>query len=367
MGGRSFRIATIGGIPVRADASWIWIALLVTYSLWIRFHALTGGRRGALLVAVFTAACFFGTVLVHELAHAFVARLQGMTVFGITLVVFGGFTSARTEERGPWPAFLVAAAGPLASLGLGIALRSLADGVRGPLIATALNEVGWVSLFMAVFNVLPGLPLDGGRMVQALVWRATGDADRATRVAARAGMAIGALILGLGALRVTRGDIVEGIWIGIIGVFILQNARSSADAVGVAARLARGTVRDVIEPAPAAVPADIPLSEALDRFLRGHDDEAFPVVDGTRLIGMVSLASASEIGARDPLRPVRDALIPLEDVLVVRPDDALDEVGSRLSTTGTALVVDELGALVGTISGPRVLAWARGGGVTGRG
>jgi Zn-dependent protease len=358
MGGRSFRIATIGGIPVRADASWIWIALLVTYSLWIRFHALTGGRRGALLVAVFTAACFFGTVLVHELAHAFVARLQGMTVFGITLVVFGGFTSARTEERGPWPAFLVAAAGPLASLGLGIALRSLADGVRGPLIATALNEVGWVSLFMAVFNVLPGLPLDGGRMVQALVWRATGDADRATRVAARAGMAIGALILGLGALRVTRGDIVEGIWIGIIGVFILQNARSSADAVGVAARLARGTVRDVLEPAPAAVPADIPLSEALDRFLRGHDDEAF---------GMVSLASASEIGARDPLRPVRDALIPLEDVLVVRPDDALDEVGSRLSTTGTALVVDELGALVGTISGPRVLAWARGGGVTGRG
>jgi Zn-dependent protease len=365
MGGRSFRIATIGGIPVRADASWIWIALLVTYSLWIRFHALTGGRRGALLVAVFTAACFFGTVLVHELAHAAVARLQGMTVFGITLVVFGGFTSARTEERGPWPAFLVAAAGPMASLALGLALRALAEAVDGPLVATALHEVGWVSLVMAVFNVLPGLPLDGGRMVQALVWRATGDNDRATRVAARAGMAIGGLLVASGAWRMLRGSVVEGIWLGIIGAFILQNARTSADAAGVASRLARGRVRDVLEPPPATVPADIPLSEALDRFLRGHDGDAFPVVDGGRLIGMISLASASEIGAVDPLRPVRDALIPLDDVLVVHPDEPLDEVGARLSTTGTALVVDG-DDLVGTISGPRVLAWARSGGVGGR-
>ena len=116
---------------------------------------------------------------------------------------------------------------------------------------------------------------------------------------------------------------------------------------------------------PVSVPADIPLSEALDRFLRGHEGDAFPVVDGGRLIGMISLASASEIGAVDPLRPVRDALIPLDDVLVVHPDEPLDEVGARLSTTGTALVVDG-DDLVGTISGPRVLAWARSGGVGGR-
>ena len=162
-----------------------------------------------------------------------------------------------------------------------------------------------------------------------------------------------------------RGSVVEGIWLGIIGAFILQNARTSADAVGVASRLARGRVRDVLEPPPVSVPADIPLSEALDRFLRGHEGDAFPVVDGGRLIGMISLASASEIGAVDPLRPVRDALIPLDDFLVVHPDEPLDEVGARLSTTGTALVVDG-DDLVGTISGPRVLAWARSGGVGGR-
>lgn len=366
MGGRSYRIATIGGIPVHADASWIWIALLLTYSLWIRFHALTGGQRGALVVAVFTAACFFGAVLVHELAHAFVARVQGMTVFGITLVVFGGFTSARTEERGPGPAFLVAAAGPFASLVLGLALRWTADLVPGPLLSSALDEIGWVSLFMAAFNVLPGLPLDGGRLVQAAVWRVTGDTDRGTRVAARMGMAIGGLLLAIGAMRAIDRDLFAGVWLAIIGGFIFQNARSAAATAGIAARLAGGRVRDVIDPPPTTIPAGITLAEALDRFLRGREGELFPVVDDGRLVGMVSLASAGAVGMHDPMRPVRDALIPIDDILVVGPDDPLDDVGSKLSTTGTALVVDG-GVLVGTIAGERVLAWARAGGVTGRG
>lgn len=359
MFGRSFRVATIAGVPVNVDASWIWIAVFITYSQWMRFQVETGGPIPGLLLAIVTASLFFGSVLLHELAHAMAARLQGITVFGITLVVFGGFTSARSDERGAGPAFLIAAVGPAMSLALGAAFWGLSRALQDshPALASGFGSVGWVNLFMAVFNVLPGLPLDGGRMLQTAIWKFSGREDLGTRVAGRAGIGVALLLFAGGAFEIMRGDIVAALWLGIIGSFIFQGARGALRTDGLAARLASGRVSDVMEPPPPAVPAELSLSDALDRYLRGRDGEAFPVIEDGRVIGLVSLTSASAVGALDPLRPVRDALIPLAETLIVAPDEALDSVATRLASGGMALVLRE-GALLGTISADGLLRWA---------
>ncbi len=361
MFGRPWKIATIRGIPVFIDPSWVWIAVLVTYSLWSRFDVLYPnlGTGTALGFAVAGSILFFGAVFLHEGAHAVAARANDIEVHGITLVLFGGFTSARSDAKGPGPAFLIAAVGPATSLAVGALfwwLSILTAGMEGPL-SGLFGYVGWVNLFMAVFNVLPGLPLDGGRMLQSAVWRITRRYDRGTRVAAWTGMALGAAILAAAVFDLARGNTFGAIWLGVIGLFIFQGARASERSAGIAQRLADATVADAMDPPPPAVPAEMTLLEALDRYLRGHEAEAFPVVAEGRVIGMVSFASARELGAQDPLRPVRDALIPLSQVVLAHPDDRLDEVAAKLGAGRAALVVRE-GELVGSISGSAVHRWA---------
>jgi Zn-dependent protease len=360
--GRSFRIATVAGIPVNVDASWIWIAVLAlalgSRRLELLYPALDGAE--AILYAAFGALLFFGSVFLHELAHAVTARLANIRVEGITLVFFGGFTAARSEDRGPGPAFAIAALGPATSLALGGALwllARLADGLAEP-VPSVIRYVALLNVLMAGFNVLPGLPLDGGRMLQAAVWRVSGNRRTGTSVAAWSGMAVGVLCGAWAAYELTQNNLNGALWIGLIALFIFQGARASQRQTGIAERLSRGTVADVMDPPPPAVPADLTLSETLDRYLRGHEGEAFPVLerDGT-VLGMISFNSARDLGARDPLRPAREALIPLERVLVAHPDERLDRVSQRLGTSRAALVLRD-GALVGAISGSAVHRWA---------
>jgi len=360
--GRAWKIGRIGGIPISIDPSWVWIAVFVTYTLWTRFVAsyahLSNGA--ALGYAFFSAVLFFGSVFLHEMAHAVAARLAGIPVLGITLVFFGGFTSARSDEKGPGAAFVISAVGPGMSLALGglfwavsLALRSTAA-----VWAATFGYVGWVNLFMSGLNALPGLPLDGGRMLQAAAWRLTRSPERGTRIAARTGMGVGVLLIAAALYEaVQSNDPFSGLWFAIIGLVVFQGARASERQIDLRARLARGTVADAMGPPPPAVPAEMTLSEALDRYLRGHEEEAFPVVEAGKVIGMVSFNSARELGMQDPLRPVRDALIPLVHVLVANPDEHLDEVATRLGTHGAALVLRD-GELVGSITGHAVARWA---------
>ncbi len=361
MFGRPWRIATIRGIPIFVDPSWVWIAVLVVWTLWSRFDVVHPdlGSAGALVLAIAGAALFFGAVFLHEGAHAVAARANGIEVHGITLVLFGGFTSARSDSRGPGAAFVIAAVGPATSLAVGALFWGLSramESTNAPL-SGMFGYVGWVNLLMAVFNVLPGLPLDGGRMLQSAVWRLTGRYERGTRVAAWAGMALGVLLIGLAAYGVFRGATFGALWFAIIGLFIFQGARASERQIGVTRRLAQATVADAMDPPPPAIDADMSLSEALDRFLRGHEGEAFPVVEAGKVLGMVSFSSAREVGMHDPLRPVREALIPLSEVLVARPDERLDDVAGRLGAGRAALVLRD-GELVGAITGGGVYRWA---------
>ncbi|HEX9123078.1 MAG TPA: site-2 protease family protein [Actinomycetota bacterium] len=368
MFGRSWRIGTIRGIPVSVDSSWVWIAVLITYTLWAQFDALYAGvgTGTALALAVFAAALFFASVFLHELAHAVAARLHHIPVFGITLVFFGGFTSAKSDAKGPGPAFVISAVGPGTSAVLGVLFwrLSLLFAATNRPLAAAFGYLGWVNGFMAAFNVIPGLPLDGGRMLEAVVWRVTGNRDRSTQIAAYAGMGVGVLLAAIG-LGLAAGlyDIANfhefgGLWFAIIGVFIFQGARGSERQIALRRTLAGATVADAMDPPPPSVPADMALSEVLERYLRGHEGEAFPVVEGAnRVIGMISMGSARPIGQHDPLRPARDALIPLSQVVVTQMDEPLDEAAAGLGTRRAALVLRD-GQLVGAITGEAVARWA---------
>lgn len=360
MFGRSFRIARIGGIPVNVDASWIWIAVLAVYTLYARFDGRFGLKpSGAIAYAVLGALLFFGSVFLHELAHAITARLSGIRVEGITLVFFGGFTAARSEDKGAGPAFAIAALGPATSLAIGGALwvaSSFGSGSTSPLPGL-LRYVAVINIFMAIFNVLPGLPLDGGRMLQAAVWGITGKRETGTRVASWGGMIVGIVLFALALLEVTRQELFAAIWLGLIGSFIFQGARSAQLRAGVGERLASATVADVMDRPPPVVPADLSLSQTLDRYLRGHEEEAFPVVEDGRVIGMISFSSSRELGARDPMRPARDAMIPLSSVITASPEERLDAVATRLGTKGAALVLRD-GELVGAITGNALYRYA---------
>jgi Zn-dependent protease len=357
--GRSWRIGKIAGIPVNIDRSWVWIAVLVTWTLvgWFshRFSHLSTGE--ALAYALAAAALFFFSVFLHELAHALAARLNGIEVYGITLVVFGGFTSARSDQKGPGASFVISAVGPGTSLAIAGVSLSLSGLLEGPL-GYVFWSLGYVNAVMAVFNFLPGLPLDGGRMLEAIVWGITGNRELATRIAARAGVVVALLVIGLGVYEaVETGSLTGALLPILIGMFLLQGARGSEQQIALRRRLRGATVAQAMDPPPPAIPADLPLSHALDRFANARDGEAFPVIeDGGRVIGIVTFESARPIGMRDPSRPVRDATIPLSEFVIAQEDQPLEDVAGRLASGAPALVLrDE--RLVGELSAASLSRW----------
>ena len=373
MGGRGWKIGSIGGIPIRLDSSWIWIAVLFTYSRYVdvRLDATGHDHEWAIALALLSATLFFGSVLVHELAHAVTARLLGIPVGGITLVFWGGFTETRAEDRGPRGEFLVSAAGPASSLALAGVFWLLSKATAGsdPSINEMLGWLAYINLILAALNSLPGFPLDGGRAFLAGVWKVTGDRRKATRAASAAGLTIGIAMVGIAVLLLVVGG-GEHLGTSIFGFFIawwmISAARTSERRLVVRESLARGTAADAMRPPPPTVPADLSLSEALDRYLRGHEEESFPVVDESqRVLGMVSFRSARRIGAEDPLRPVRDGMIPIGEVRTIQADDPLDVVIDALASGGAALVL-EGDRLVGSIGPAELEAWLGGGSASSR-
>jgi Zn-dependent protease len=351
---RGWRIGRIGGIDIRIDPSWPVIALLITFNMWAQFAdraRFTGTPMAvSLLLAVATSALFFLSILAHELAHAGVCRLRGIPVAGITLIFFGGATEARLESRGPVDEFLVTGAGPASSIvvgGLFLGLHAAGGGGGESDIEVMLRYLGNVNIVLGLFNLVPGFPLDGGRLLRAVVWRVTGSLPTATRVAARGGQVVGGLMIAAGIAFTIQTQDILSLWLALIGWFLF---RAASDALVDAERstlMARTTVGEVMAPPPPTIPAHLSVGEALDRYLRGHDGEAFPVIDGNRVVGLASLRTAEGV---PPGRPVTDAMADTSGAIEAAPSDRLDAVTRRLSDTrGQAVLVMDGGRLVGVI------------------
>jgi Zn-dependent protease len=366
MFGTSWRVGRIAGIEVRVDSSWAVIALLITYSMYLRVSLVyqdtsTGGAVG---LAILSAVLLFGSVLVHELAHALVSQARGIRVQDITLFLFGGATRARVESRGPGDEFLIAVVGPLTS-GLLAVLFGIVAGLGGdvlsrPLVGT-LGYLAWTNLLLAGFNLVPGFPLDGGRLLRSAIWKATGSIRRATQIASRAGQAVGWLLVAAGVAFLLAGNLAGGIWFAFIGWFLVQAARASYQELQLRHMLRGVEAEDVMAGNLLRIPPDLSLQDAVDDYFMRYDHGAFPVDEQGRTIGLLTLRGVRRVPREQwPARRVRDHMVPLGDQVVVTPDARMDDVLGKLQDgeAGRVLVVQD-GEVVGIITPTDLTRWLR--------
>src|SRR5260221_1732206 len=366
MFGTSWQVGRIAGIQVRVDSSWVVIALLITYSMYLRFAFLykdlsTGAAAG---IAILAAVLFFGSILVHELAHALVSRARGIQVQGIALFLFGGATRAGVESRGPCDGFLIAVVGPLTSVGVAALFWAVDVFARGALPTSLIGMFGylaWVNLLLAGFNLVPGFPLDGGRLLRSVVWKATGSFRRATRIASLAGQAVGWLLVAGGVAFLLGGNLARGIWFAFIGWFLVQAARASYQEVQVRQMLRGVQAQDVMADHLLRIPPDLTLQDAVDRYFMRYDHSAFPVDDQGQTIGLLTLRQVRRVPSDQwPTSRVRDHMILLNDQVVVPPDASMAQVMAKLEDGGAGRVLAaEDGEVVGIITPSDVTRWLR--------
>jgi Zn-dependent protease/predicted transcriptional regulator len=349
-----WKVGRIGGVEIRVDPSWGIIAVLITFQFWVfysgrgRFPGLGTGGAGAL--AVLTAALFFASVLAHELAHAGMSKVRRIPVSGITLFLFGGATHAKVDAKGPVDEFLITVVGPLTSAALGgvfLLVHSLGPQTLSHPFSSMFGYLSFINLTLAAFNLLPGFPLDGGRLLRSGLWRAMG-LQRATYVAARVGQAVGLLIVASGVgVALWMDDFLAFLWPAFIGWFLFRAASASLVEGDRRRLLESTTARQVMTQPPPAIPADLQIAVAMERYLLGHEGEAFPVIEDGHVVGFVSPRTARAI----PLdRQVREAMVRGRGVIEAKPDETMDEVTDRLGReqSDTVLVLDQ-GRLVGVI------------------
>jgi Zn-dependent protease/CBS domain-containing protein len=364
--GTSWRVGRIAGIEVRIDSSWAVIALLITYSMYLRVSVLypETSTGGAVALAILSAVLFFGSVLVHELAHAVVSQARGIRVQDITLFLFGGATRARVESRGPGDEFLIALVGPLTS-GILAALFGIVAGLGRDVLsrplAGTLGYLAWTNLLLAVFNLVPGFPLDGGRLLRSAIWKATGSLSRATRIASVSGQAVGWLLVAGGVAFLLAGDLAGGIWFAFIGWFLVQAARSSFQELQLQQLLRGVEAEEVMAGDLLRIPPDLSLQEAVDDYFMRYDHSAFPVEEQGRTIGLLTLRGVRRVPSEQwPTRRVRELMVPLSDQVVVAPHARMDGVLGKLEDgeAGRVLVVED-GEVVGIITPTDLTRWLR--------
>ncbi len=345
---------------VRIGAHW---SVLVTVALfvWILGVELRGNGSPAFVwsVAACAALTLFASLTAHELAHSIVARRHRVRVERIVLWLLGGASELGGEPSDARSDLRIAIAGPATSLVLGAVFAAAAtavDAVRpGSAVIAALGWLAMTNIVLALFNLLPGAPLDGGRVVRAIVWRRTGDRFRATTVAARSGRVLGTVLVALGAIDVVVGRQLGGLWLILLGWFLQTAANSELAAAGLRHRLGDTTVRDVMTPHPVAVPADWTITRLLASTAPHTGHRVFPVVDGGgRPVGIIAWSdlTATAGSARDTT-VLRSVARPLRAAAVARQDEALADVATRTvlrPKLDAIAVVDGSGRLTGVVT-----------------
>jgi Zn-dependent protease len=343
-GERTLTLGRIGGVEVRVSISWFLVVALVTWSFWDRFDAdprFHGPTAFAMAVAA--AILLLGSVLAHELAHALEAGYRGVPVGGITLFLFGGVTETSMEARRPVDEFALTAVGPFTSLATGALfglLSVVASGLGLKAPAAVLGDVGWLNVALALFNLLPGAPLDGGRIVRAVAWKVTGNRIRATLIAAGAGRVVGSLILGLGLFQVffVPAAFINGLWLSFIGWFLVGAAAAEAAQAQLHRALVQVPVRQLLGPRVEPVPADLSVTHAIEQWFRPHGGDAFLVADETgRAVGLLTL---DDVRGRTGVT-VRDVMRSLDDVPKIDVDASGAAALDALAPDGVVVVMDE--------------------------
>ncbi|MDP8976384.1 MAG: site-2 protease family protein [Actinomycetota bacterium] len=350
-------LVRVRGIPVGVHWSWLFILALVVWSLATAlFPSAYPGLDGSsyLVMGMAAAALFFASVVMHEIGHALRALKEGVPIDGITLWLFGGVARLRGNPPSPGAEFRVAIAGPVITLvlvclfGVAALIADVADLPAS--VRAVLDYVTRINAIVLAFNLVPALPLDGGRVLRAWLWRRQASFLAATRSAGRSGQVFGAVVIAIGLLGLIGVPGVGGVWLVFIGWFLVQAAQSETMAAQLRQDLRGLRVRDAMNHDPVVVAPELPLSEFLD-VVRTRRHSSYPVVKGDRLAGVMSLKGLNGLRGATEVEPrVGDVMVGAADVTVVTPDQELFQALSQLGPdTGRAVVLDD-GRFVGILS-----------------
>jgi Zn-dependent protease/predicted transcriptional regulator len=352
----SFTLGRIAGISFGVNWSWLVVFALIVWTLATGIFPETnpGFSDGAYVAMALVAAfLFFTSLVMHEFGHALQARREGMKIEGITLWLFGGVAKFKGMFPSAGAEFRIAVAGPLVSLALGILFVLVAWLAGTPEAVDAVAAwLGYINLTLLVFNLLPALPLDGGRVLRSLLWRARGDFGWATRVAATVGRGFGYLMIAAGVFLLIFEGAFSGAWLAFLGWFLLMAAAAEDRYLLAQQALGGLRVRDLMVGDPVTTRADATLGEFMDDVVSRTRYTAYPVTDNGTAVGLLPFSCVAEVPRRDwDARSVRDCMIPREEVPIVSPDEELMHAAEELAENDLhrALVLDG-DRLVGLLS-----------------
>jgi Zn-dependent protease len=370
-GGGSFQLARIFGIRIGVDFSWFLIFFLILYWRTQDYQDVVPGSN-AFLLALISAVLFFLSILLHELGHAVVAIRNGIPILGIDLWMFGGVAKLGKDSDSPGVEFRVAAAGPLVTLviaavafGLGAATEGGTSAMLDDIFlnqtmtptAAVLGHLALVNAALLVFNLIPAFPLDGGRIARSIAWKLTGDRTKATRFAARLGRLGGYAMIGGGLLLAfSSDDLVGGLWLAFIGLFLAGAARSAEVQADFSGRIEHIRVSDVMDAEPVAIHEDAPVSYAEHAFFLRYGWPWFPVVDAEgRLVGVVSREAVESVPHEErDTRTVRSVMARDDGSsgLRVGLEEPLENLLAQdgLARLGAMMAVDREGVLRGVVT-----------------
>lgn len=359
MFGKPITLFKIWGFEIKIDPSWLILAALVTWSLakglfpeyyknlpdssywWM-------GAAGALGL--------FLSIILHELSHSIVARKSGMNIRGITLFIFGGVSEMEDDPPDSRTEFTMASAGPLASILIGFVMFLLSYwGQKSgwPIETTGVfSYLAWINMLLAVFNLMPAFPLDGGRVLRSILWRWKGDLRWATNISARVGSGFGITMIILGIIFIFRGNFIGGMWWLLIGLFLRSAAQMSFQQLVAKEIFHAEKIKDLMVKNPLTVPRSTLLSEFIHDYVYKYHFKMFPVISSGKLAGCISVKQAAAVPKADwPAHTVGELMQPLNNETVVGPEeDAFKALAIMNHTGNSRLMVVEEGQLVGIIA-----------------
>lgn len=355
-----YRLFSLFGFEVKLDLSWLLLALLITWSLGAGVFPEEYPDLPKQIYAWMGIACAIGvfiSIVFHEFCHSIVARHFGMPIKGITLFIFGGVAEMESEPPNPRSEFLMAVAGPLASFLLAFLfseVESLAVTREWPVsIVGVFDTLAYINVVVAIFNLVPAFPLDGGRMLRAALWHWKNDIRAATYISSRIGTTFGLALMFLGGFSFIQGNVIGGMWWFLIGIFLRGAAAASYQQLLLQEVLQDQPVKNFMRRDPVTVPPTITIQEWIEDYVYQHHFKMYPVVKDSNLLGCVSIESIKRIPRADwPNKTVSEVMEPVSDANAIPADAETMKLLSKMvrpDKQGRFMVVDN-GQLVGMIS-----------------
>jgi Zn-dependent protease/CBS domain-containing protein len=359
MFGKSIKIFGLLGFQVKIDLSWLILALLVTWSLArgyfpFRYENLPSSTYW--IMGAFGTVGLFLSIVLHELGHSIISRKQGIPMKGITLFIFGGVAEMNEEPPTARSEFFMAIIGPIVSVVLGVGfylIYNFGKQIGWPVpVSGVFYYLGWINLLLAVFNMMPAFPLDGGRVLRSFLWSREGNLRKATHSASRIGSGFGAFLIGLGVLSILFGSFIGGMWWFLIGMFLRNAAKSSYIQMEIRKALKGEPIGRFMNQNPVTVPANISVHDFVHDYVYTRHFHMFPVAQESKILGCIGTKEVKKIPKEEwELHSVQEMLSPCSKYNTVSPEtDAMDVLSILQRTGSSRLLVMDQDRLAGVVS-----------------